>query len=232
MFDEFEKLDSAGKEQYLHLKLLLNWFRSIMQHHPRLALLFSGVQTFGDMGMSWAGYFVNVQTLKVSFLQPSEAYQLITQPIQSIPVEQVFGQGVIEEILRVTNCHPFLLQALSSVLIDALNSRRRNQIEIQDVAKAINVVFKNWGSTYFRDLWERTDTVQRVCLSILKKQGGGDLFSIEQQSGLDRQTVYHAVEILLDRDLVQVNEQGAYQLTSPIFCEWVERNDSSIPIHT
>ncbi len=228
MFDEFEKLDSAGRQQHLHLELLLNWFRSIMQHHPRLTLLFSGVQTFGDMGMSWAGYFVNVQTLKVSFLQPSEAHQLITQPIQSIPTEQIFGQGVIEEILRVTNCHPFLVQALSSALIDALNSRRRNQIEIQDVAKAINAVFKNWGSTYFRDLWDRTDAVQRVCLSTLKRQGSGDLSSIEQQSGLDRQTIYRAVEILLDRDLVRINEQDTYQLAAPIFYEWVERNEAAL----
>ncbi|MBV9710680.1 MAG: ATP-binding protein, partial [Ktedonobacteraceae bacterium] len=49
-FDEFENLDNAGKEGNLRLELLLNWFRSIMQHHPRLALLFSGVQTFGEMG--------------------------------------------------------------------------------------------------------------------------------------------------------------------------------------
>jgi hypothetical protein len=199
-----------------------------MQHHPRLVLLFSGIQTFGDLEMRWAGYFVNVQTLKVSFLQLSEAYQLITQPIQGIPVEQIFGPGVIEEILRVTNCHPFLIQALSSALIDALNAYKHNQIEIQDVAKAINALFKNWGNTYFRDLWERTDTVQRICLIILKKQGNGDLLSIQQQSGLERQKVHQAIEILLDRDLVRVNEQGTYQLATPIFCEWVERNESSI----
>ncbi|HEY7416164.1 MAG TPA: ATP-binding protein, partial [Ktedonobacteraceae bacterium] len=41
VFDEFEKLDAAGKEHYLNLELLLNLFRSIMQHHPRVFLLFS-----------------------------------------------------------------------------------------------------------------------------------------------------------------------------------------------
>jgi DNA-binding transcriptional ArsR family regulator len=232
MFDEYEKLDRAGTERYLQLQLLLNWFRSIMQHHPRLAFLFSGVQTFGDMGMNWAGYFVSVQTLKVSFLQPAEAHQLITRPIQGVPVEQIFAQGVIEEILRVTGCHPFLVQALSSALIDALNSRRRNQIEMQDVEKAINAVFKNWGSTYFRDLWERTAPAQRACLSALKEAGGADLPAIQQRTGLDRQTVYGALEILLERDLVCNNEQGIYQLAAPLFRAWVERNDSSIPMLT
>ncbi|MBV9710300.1 MAG: hypothetical protein JO011_05200 [Ktedonobacteraceae bacterium] len=175
--------------------------------------------------MNWSGYFVNVQTLKVSFLQPSEAYQLITGPIQGVPVEQIFDQGVVEEILRVTNCHPFLLQALSSAVIDALNSRRLNKVEISDVAKAINIVFKNWGNTYFRDLWTRTDAVQRICLSILNKQGSADLLSIEQQSGLDGQIVSQAMEVLLDRDLVQVNEQRVYQLAAPILSKWIECNE-------
>lgn len=230
LFDEYEKLDRAGMERYLQLELLLNWFRSIMQHHPRLALLFSGVQIFGDMGINWAGYFVNVQTLKVSFLQPAEAYQLITQPIQSVPVEQIFAPGVIEEILRVTGCHPFLVQALSSALIDALNSRRRNQVEMQDVGKAVNAVFKNWGSTYFRDLWERTTPAQRACLSALKVPGSADLLTITQRTGLDRQTIHQALAVLVDRDLVSTNEQGMYRLAAPLFREWVGRNDSAVPM--
>jgi hypothetical protein len=102
---------------------------------------------------------------------------------------------------------------------------------MHDVAKAINVLFKNWGNTYFRDLWERTNVAQRICLSIVKEQGNSDLLSIQQQSGLERQTVHQALEILLDRDLVHVNEQDMYQLATPIFCEWVERNESFISRH-
>ena len=227
MFDEFEKLNWAREKEYLQLELLLNWFRSIIQHHPRLSLLFSGVQTFGDMGVNWASYFVNVQTLKVSFLQPSEAYQLITQPLPDPLVEQVFGEGVIEEILRVTGCHPFLVQALSSALIDALNARRRDQVELKDVVKAIDTLFKHWGSTYFRDLWERTSADQRKCLLVLGQLGNGDLNSIELQSCLDGQAVERALETLVDRDLVRVDEHGMYQLAAPIFNAWVERSSAS-----
>src|SRR6266487_3777597 len=80
-FDEFEKLEEAGRDGYLNLGLLLDWFRSVIQYHSRLALLFSGVRGFGDMGVNWAGYFVNVQTLKIGFLRPAEAHQLITRPL-------------------------------------------------------------------------------------------------------------------------------------------------------
>src|SRR5579863_153339 len=120
-FDEFEKLEDARQRKDIDLGLLLDWFRSVIQHHPRLALLFSGVHTFGEMGENWAGYFVNVQTLKVSFLQPAEAYQLITQPVPDFPAQSIFGERVVDAVMQMTNCHPFLVQAMCSALIDDFN---------------------------------------------------------------------------------------------------------------
>lgn len=222
-FDEFEQMEEAGQNQHLNLKLLLNWFRSMIQNRQRVALLFSGVRTFGDMGMNWAGYFVNVQTLKVSFLQPVEALQLITRPISNFPSEQVFGEGVVDEIMRLTGCHPFLVQAICSVLIDYLNADNRNQAEIQDVAIAMSRVLKSWGSTYFQDLWERTNDDQRVCLIALKNLGEGTSSDIEQQTGLEGRTVRRTLEILLDRDLILLNND-VYRIAAPIFYAWIERN--------
>jgi hypothetical protein len=55
----------------------LDWYRQIIQYHPRIILLFSGVHAFSDMGtktgLNWSNYFVNVQALKVSFLKSEEA---------------------------------------------------------------------------------------------------------------------------------------------------------------
>jgi len=106
-FDEFEKLQEAKEANYLDLKLLLDWFRSVIQNRPRLALLFSGVRGLGDMGPDWAGYFVSAQVLKVGFLSHAEARRLITRPVPDYPSEQIFGEEIIEEIMRVTGCHPF-----------------------------------------------------------------------------------------------------------------------------
>jgi len=129
-------------------------------------------------------------------------------------------------MLHVTGSHPFLVQALSSALIDSLNSRKRDQIVIEDVARTIDAVFKNWGNTYFRDLWDRTDPAQRVCLSTLKQQESCDLLALEQLSGLDRQTAYQVAELLVDRDLVRVDERGTYQLAAPLFSRWIERMEA------
>jgi hypothetical protein len=157
LFDEFEKLEEAGQDGYLNLNLLLDWFRSTIQHRPRVALLFSGVRTFGEMGRNWAAYFVNAQALKVSFLRPAEAYHLITQPVPHFLGQRIFGDEVIERIIHVTGCHPFFIQAMCSALIENLNLDDRQQAEPGDVALAMDQVLENWWDTYFRDLWERTD---------------------------------------------------------------------------
>jgi hypothetical protein len=223
IFDEFEKLEEAGQSGYLDLWLLLDWFRHVIQNRLQLALLFSGVRTFGEMGTNWASYFVNVQTLKVSFLLPAEAHQLITKPIPSFPSEQVFSEGVVEEIIRVTGCHPFLVQAVCATLIDQLNAENCYKADLQHVTTAVNQVMESWWDTYFRDLWERTNLEQRMCLAALKEIGDGNLRQIAQQSNLDTEITYLALQALLYRDLV-VTRNDDYRIAAPIFCLWVERN--------
>ncbi|MDQ2715261.1 MAG: hypothetical protein M3Z08_10170, partial [Chloroflexota bacterium] len=49
-FDEFENLELVGKAKSLDLHLLLNWFRSVIQNRPQLALLFSGGKSVSEMG--------------------------------------------------------------------------------------------------------------------------------------------------------------------------------------
>src|SRR6266536_778613 len=171
IFDEFDKLEEAGQEGHLNFKLLLDWFRTIIQNHYRVVLLFSGVHPFSEMsirtGVNWAGYFVNVQTLRVGCLRVDEIYQLITQPIPTFPGEHIFGEEAVEEIINVTGCHPFLVQAVCSALINDLKAEKRNRAETQDVAIAVNKVLEIWWDTYFQDLWERTDQGQRICLFIV-----------------------------------------------------------------
>jgi uncharacterized protein len=222
-FDEFEKLEAAGQKGYFNLELLLDWFRSAIQGHHQTALLFSGIQTFGEMGALWARAFVNVQILKVSFLHFKEARQLVVHPTRNFPSEQIFGSGVVDELLRVTGCHPFFVQGVCSELIEHLNAEEHFRAEIDDVAIAMNRFLDAWWPTYFRDLWERTDEKQRTCLLILHQLGKADLLKIEQQSGLDRRTTRDTLEMLRERDIILL-EQNSHQIAAPIFNRWVERH--------
>jgi hypothetical protein len=222
-FDEFEKLEEAGQASYLNLHLLLDWFRTIIQHHRQLALLFSGTHTFSEMESNWAAYFVSVQTLKVSFLHSDEAYQLITQPVLGFPYETVFGSGVVSEIINQTNGHPFLIQAVCSALINWLNNKKKEQAELQDVKVAIDHMLNNWRDTYFLDLWIRTGEEQRTCLTALNNLKIGDETAIENSTALSKRVVRRNLETLLNRDLI-VCTDGIYRIAAPIFSHWIEQN--------
>jgi hypothetical protein len=233
-FDEFENLEIVGKAKYLDLHLLLNWFRSVIQNRPQLALLFSGGKSVSEIGqetgLNWSGYFVNVQTFRVSFLRKAEARHLITRPIPDYPIEQIFGTGVVDDIIRVTGCHPFLVQAVCSNLVNNLNVDSRNHTEIQDVAVAVTQVLEDWEDGYFQDLWTRTNPEQRTCLIALSELGKGNVQQIAQHIHRNKeimrgtlQGVRHTLQILLKRDLVLL-ENETYQIATPIFSQWVERN--------
>ncbi len=225
-FDEFEKLEEAQLHGYFNVDLLLNWFRSIIQNWSSLALLFSGIHTVSEMQGNWVGYFVNAQTHKVSFLKPEEARKLIMAPAPDFSGEEIFGEDVAGEILRVTGCHPFLIQAVCEKLIDQLNDDNRSEASIQDVIQAVDKILETWDN-YFQDLWGRTDEEQRACLLVLNNMGECDKRTIMQHSEIDKKTVRRTLQTLLKRDLVGVErtaEHETYRITTPIFSEWVKRN--------
>ena len=236
-FDEFENLEIAGKDKNLDLHLLLNWFRSVIQNRPQLALLFSGGKSVSEMGqettLNWSGYFVNVQTFRVSFLREAEARHLITHPIPDYPIEQIFGMGVVDEIIRVTSCHPFLVQAVCSNLVDNLNADSRNRVEIQDMGVAVTQVLGRWEDGYFEDLWARSDPEQRACLIALSELDKSDIQQIAQYIYRNKeitrenlQNVRHTLQVLLKRDLALL-ENETYRMATPIFGQWVERKIGS-----
>lgn len=215
-FDECEKLEDVENKGSINLILLFDWFRSIMQNHARVALLFSGAKMVGDFGRSWASYFVNVERIKVGFLRDAAAHELIVRP-----VPRIFNEDVTLEIMRVTHCHPFLIQAMCKQIIEQLNDSAREQATREDVPIAIKEVFESWY-VYFWDLWDRCDSEQRMCLLALLAPIPAAVGTISQRTGLNQQRTLLALEKLQVRDMV-LHEKNAYQLAVPLFGQWLEQ---------
>ena len=216
-FDEFEKLQEAEERGTINLNLLFNWFRSVIQNRPHLALLFCGARMVGDMGRNWAGYFVNVERIKVSFLRETDAHSLIVDPIPHIFDEEVAG-----EIMRLTHCHPFLIQAVCKHIIEILNDGSRDQAIVEDVWASVKEVFESWAA-YFWDIWNLCDQDQCVCLLALLALQHAQASQIVEGSGLSRQRTLLALEKLQMRDLV-IREESVYEFAIPIFAQWLEQN--------
>ena len=104
---------------------------------------------------------------------------------------------MVEQIIQQTNCHPFLVQALCSQLVDTLNVEKRERVESADVARAVKQVVESWDG-YFDDLWKRCDEPQRACLLALDASGeaGMALNDLQQRSQLDEKRIRQVLRTL------------------------------------
>lgn len=152
--DEYEKLEELSA----NIKdRVLNMLRHIMQTRTRWIVFFCGAHEPSELGGNWTSYLIGVRLLRLGYLEPHEARQLITQPIDDFP--DVYEVDAVETLVRVTNGHPAFLQILCHQLIESLNLARRNQanptdirITVQNVHQAIESVFQTARAT-FDELW-------------------------------------------------------------------------------
>lgn len=226
-FDEFEDLEEIERASYMDVQQLLNWMRSIIQFRSRVVLLFSGVKTFTEMGqegkLDWAGSFINVQMLRISFLKADEARQLILHPTAEYPGPAIFPLPVVEAIISETGCHPFLLQATCSTLITLLNVQRQETATLEDVEQAIDRVLEEWHA-HFAHLWQRTSPEQRACLYTLLNHAQASDEQIAALSQLNERIARRALRHLYRRDLILRNPNGTYSIAVPMFQRWLEHH--------
>ena len=69
----------------------------------------------------WHPFFASVKLIKIGYLAESDAWQLISDPIDGFPIE--YDREAIQRITTVTRSHPFLIQDLCFNVVTRLNDR-------------------------------------------------------------------------------------------------------------
>ncbi|MEM9219052.1 MAG: hypothetical protein AAGD25_32555 [Cyanobacteria bacterium P01_F01_bin.150] len=147
--DEFEKIGSAINEGRMTIRIL-DQLRSLIQHSNQMGFLFSGVQTLDELGPNWSSYFISVVPMKMLYLNPDEAEDLLTNPDPDFDLR--YEDGVIDQILHLTRCHPYLVQLLGWSLVKLANQNQTRLATAQLLNDAIPEAFNN-GEPYFTNVW-------------------------------------------------------------------------------
>jgi hypothetical protein len=211
--DEFERLSEVINAT--NNKAPLNFFRSVMQNNQRWILLFSGSHTLDELEPYWNDALINAQSLRMTYLHRNEAIDLIRHPIQEFP--DIYSDATVERILYWTNCQPYLIQLLGTVLVDELNKRPEplSQRPTPDDIDQIIPKVRDRGINYFRELWKNTITEeQRQILSQFMSEG-----HLENVPKRQIKTLIKDKEIL-----IKTNEHYAFQvpLAATYFRQQVE----------
>jgi hypothetical protein len=229
--DEFEKIEEAIGQGRMEVAVL-DVLRSLIQHHSTwLVVLFAGVRTLEEMGRNWHSYFISVRPIRVSYLDPEAARQLILLPGRRHSIH--YDVQAVETILEATHAQPFLVQAVGFELIQYLNNQRRRlvgpfgRVTVDDAREAVDLAVVS-GFPYFADLWASSSDPERVILANLAYVQGewarfGDL-----SKGVDmaRRTIHQAIGMLERRDLVERRESEC-RFCVPMMRQWI-RNEKSL----
>ncbi|MCP4698839.1 MAG: ATP-binding protein [Gammaproteobacteria bacterium] len=136
-FDEFEALHNVFVKGRLDKDLILGAFRQIIQHRPRFRVLIAGAHLL-EQFPDWAGYLINMETVRLSYLKQEEARLLIERPVKDFALRYV--PEAVDDIVRITRCHPDLLQSLCKEIVRLKNSQEVNakhRVQCTDVEAAV-----------------------------------------------------------------------------------------------
>ncbi|BAZ52255.1 hypothetical protein NIES4103_49140 [Nostoc sp. NIES-4103] len=154
--DEFERLSEVV--QATNSRAPLNFIRHLVQHQKQWILLFSGLHLLSELDAYWSDYLINTYAVQMSYLQESEARELILQPVEEFP--NIYEPTAVDMIIQLTRCQPYLVQLMCQELVELLNrDMRKNRREadtakvtVQDVEEVIPTVLER-GKQYFQELW-------------------------------------------------------------------------------
>lgn len=214
MLDEFEALERAFRADRLDPDAVLGMLRHLIQHRPGMKVLLAGSHTL-DTYASWSSYLINVQVLKVDYLDRAAAEELVCRPVPDFPLE--YDADALAVALSLTRGHPYLLQLLCAEVVAAKNAQppsQRRLATIHDVLAAADAALVS-GSMYFTD-------VERNQIGPAARDLGRRLARGEANPGPADAA---ALRELRQRDLVETGADGSAVFQVELIRRWFERAD-------
>jgi hypothetical protein len=207
MLDEYEEFGNLSRELLLQL-------RDTLQHMPRFIFIFSGVSHMNELPSPfWSEIFINVRTLKITFLQHDDGYKLLTEPAPELAYQ---SSKVIEKILDITGGQPFLLQAIAAELVNEVNLSNKLAISNKELEIAVRRVFGSWQNYFDGYIWKKecsTDIHKKIVSQIARDKK-------VRRTAFQRYTAQ--INDLVEKDILKIQNEYL-QLTMPIIGMWLEQ---------
>ncbi|RRR70269.1 MAG: ATP-binding protein [Candidatus Viridilinea halotolerans] len=214
-FDEFEKLGEAVAQGRVSMAVF-DQLRELIQHSS-MAFLFCGVQTLAELGPNWSSYFISVRPMEMTYLEPEAAAELLTNPDPEFALR--YAPGIVEQVLQLTRCQPYLLQLLGEEMVRQANQQQTRLLTPPLLEAALEGALTAGATPYFTNLWsEYTGTTpeevaagQRLLQAIAHAAPLPATEGAAEGRALRRLLRYHVIE----------GHDGGYRCQVPLVARWV-----------
>ena len=151
------------------------------------------------------GQLINARSLRLSYLQEEEARELVTAPIPDFP--EIYEPAAVDTIIQETRCQPYLVQLLCSVVVDHLNSQKRQLATPEDVQTCLPKAIET-GDPYFNELWTKLEeSDQNLLLALVAGEKPDPLPRVSLQR-------------LVGKEIFRKTEQG-YEFQVPLIERYI-----------
>jgi len=161
LIGEYEIIERKVKDGDLSVEIF-TYLRHLMQNISNLAFIFSGSSEFKRRERrEWSLTFNMAQPKEVSFLNYENAISLITDPVKDYVQ---YSKKAIDRILRLTAGHPFFTQAICLQIIEELNEKQQNKVDVEKVQYACNDIVEN-APFHLSFVWSELNDDEKILIS-------------------------------------------------------------------
>jgi hypothetical protein len=233
--DEYELLETAMVEGRIDAALT-TYLRSVIQSTDWFVLVLAGLYTLEEKCHDyWHPLFASIKPRKVSFLSPAATRLLLTQPSEDFPIN--YTVDTIEEVVRLSNGQPYLVQLIGQNLVTRFNRQvfelgqdPEQPISLDDLHAVIDSPdFFQDGSPYFKGIWMQAADPPHSQQAILQSlaEESKNLKQLTAATGLSEDAAKEALRSLAAHDVVlRRSDDQCYGFTVELMRRWVRHTNA------
>ena len=210
---------------------LTTYLRSIIQTIAWFVLVLAGHYTLEEKCHDyWHPLFASIKPGKISFFSPAATRLLLCEPSEGFRLTYTFY--TIEEVVRLSNGQPYLVQLICQNLVTRCNRQvfelgqdSEQPISLDDLQAVIDSPhFFQDGSPSFKGIWMQAVDLPHGQQAILKALAleSKDLQQLVAATGLSKDAAKEALRTLTADDVVQRRpDDQRYGFTVELMRRWV-----------
>jgi type I restriction enzyme M protein len=229
MLDEFDKLQEGIDNGVTSPQVPEN-IRFLVQNFPQFSAILTGSRRLKRLREEyWSALFGLGTREGVTALDESAARKLVTDPVKG---RLSYSREAIDYVIRMTACHPFILQSLCNRIFDHAAELNARTVGLDLAQRGAKELIEGWE--HFASLWDYAQSDRRRFILALchRLSAGPDpvSFRVIQEHlanhGIDvsDEALIEDIEFLKELELLDYIDQkgaGIYVLTIPLMGDWI-----------
>jgi type I restriction enzyme M protein len=232
MLDEFDRIQE-GIDSGVTSRQVPQNIRFILNNYPDVTAILTGSRRMTQMRKEyWSVLFGLGNKIEVTAIARDEARRLVTEPVAG---RLIFPPSVVDRIVDLCACQPFLIQQLCSKAFDRSADSNQISVSLEVVDDAANDLVN--GLEHFEAFWdfagsERARFILCIVHRLCQETDGAPVTLPMIEDELERagvkikrdELVGDELKKLIELELLRMEKDGQYRLAVPLLALWISRN--------